>query len=334
MKRRKFIALFGGAAATWPLAAVAQTSVLSNHGVSPNVRLGYIWIGAEGSDGDTLRGIRQGLADVGLLDGRTMTFEARYAEGRPERVHGLVEDLLRRNVDILIVPGMVATRAVAQINKTIPIVSVSADPVAAGVAQSLPRPGGNVTGLTVFSGDRFVEKWLSLLKDVTPGLARAGLIYNLSNFTNANMPRIAGAAGQSLNVEVVAAPVSDVTTLPAALAAIDVAKVQGLIVSDDALLLSRRADLIAFAEKTRLQSVYGWREYTEAGGLMSYGTNIFDVWRRAGPYVDKILKGARPADLPIEQPSKFDLMINLKTAKGLGLTIPDKLLAIADEVIE
>ena len=263
-----------------------------------------------------------------------MTFEARYAEGQPERVHGLVEDLLKLNVAIFIVPGVVATRAVAEINKAVPIVSVSADPVAAGVAQSLPRPGGNVTGLTVFSGDQFVEKWLSLLKDVTPGLARAGLIYNPSNSTNAKMPRIASTAGQSLNVEVVAVPVSDVTTLPAALAAIDAARVQGLIVSDDALLLSRRLDLIAFAEKTRLPSVYGWREYTEAGGLMSYGTNIFDVWRRAGPYVDKILKGAQPADLPIEQPSKFDLMINLKTAKGLGLVIPDKLLAIADEVIE
>jgi putative tryptophan/tyrosine transport system substrate-binding protein len=331
--RRKFITLLGTAAA-WPFAAAAQTAAPTTQGAGPNVRLGYIWIGAEGSDGETLRGIRQGLADVGLLDGRTMAFEARYAEGRPERLRGLVEDLLKLNVAIFIVPGVVATRAIAEINKTIPMVSVSADLVGAGVAQSLARPGGNVTGLTVFSGDRFVEKWLALLKDVAPGLDRAGLIYNPSNFTNASMPRIAATAGQTLNVEVVATPVSDVTALPAALAAIDAAKVQGLVVSDDALLLSRKADLIAFAEKARLPSVYGWREYTEAVGLMSYGTNIFDVWRRAGPYVDKILKGAQPGDLPIEQPTKFDLMINLKTAKALGLTIPDKLLALADEVID
>jgi putative tryptophan/tyrosine transport system substrate-binding protein len=333
LRRREFITLLGGTAA-WPFAAAAQTAAPATQGASPNVRLGYIWIGTEGSDGETLRGIRQGLADVGLLDGRTMAFEARYAEGRPERLPGLVEDLLRLNVAIFIVPGVVATRAIAEINKTIPMVSVSADLVGAGVAQSLARPGGNVTGLTVFSGDRFVEKWLALLKDVAPRLDRAGLIYNPSNFTNASMPRIAATAGQTLNVEVVATPVSDVTALPAALAAIDAAKVQGLVVSDDALLLSRKADFIAFAEKARLPSVYGWREYTEAGGLMSYGTNIFDVWRRAGPYVDKILKGARPADLPIEQPTKFDLMINLKTAKTLGLTIPDKLLALADEVID
>ena len=326
MQRRQFIALIGGAAAAWPLAARAQPAAVP--------RLGYIWIGAEGSDGETLRGIRQGLADVGLLDGSTMAFEARYAQSRPERVRELVEDLVRLNVAVFIVPGMVATRATAEINKAIPIVSVSADLVAAGLAQSLARPGGNVTGLTVFSGDRFVEKWLGLLKDVAPGLDRAALIYNPSNLTNAGMPRIAAAAGQTLKIEVVAVPVSDVTVLPGALAAIDTAKVRGLIVSDDALLLSRRPDLIAFAEKARLPSIYGWREYTEAGGLMSYGTNIFDMWRRAGPYVDKILKGTRPGDLPIEQPTKFDLVINLKTAKTLGLTIPDKLLATADEVIE
>ena len=191
-----------------------------------------------------------------------------------------------------------------------------------------------MTGMTVMAGDRFVEKWLSLLKDVVPGLDRAGLLYNPSNLTNASMPRIARTAGQTLNIEVVSTPLSEVATLPAALAAVDAARVQGLVVSDDALLLSRRAELLAFAEKARLPAVYGWREYAEAGGLMSYGTNIFEVWRRACAYVDKILKGAAPAELPIEQPTKFELVINLKTAKALGLAIPDKLLALTDGVID
>jgi putative ABC transport system substrate-binding protein len=333
MKRREFITLLGAAAA-WPITATGQTPAAPMQPANPTVRLGYIWIGAEGSDGETLRGIRQGLADVGLVDGRTITFEARYAEGRPERFRGLVEDLLRLNVTVLLVPGMVATLAVDGITKTVPIVSVSADPVAAGVAQSLARPGGNVTGMTVMAGDRFVEKWLSLLKEVVPGLDRAGLLYNPSNLTNASMPRIARAAGQTLNIEVVATPLSEVGALPATLAAVDAAKVQGLIISDDALLLSRRAELLAFAEKARLPAVYGWREYAEAGGLISYGTDIFEVWRRAGAYVDKILKGAAPAELPIEQPTKFELVINQKTAKALGLAIPDKLLALADAVIE
>jgi putative tryptophan/tyrosine transport system substrate-binding protein len=331
MKRREFITLLGGAAAAWPIRAAAQTPPARSQ---PGVRLGYIWIGAQGSDGETLRGIRQGLADIGLIDGRTMTFEARYAEGRPERLPELAEDLLRRNVALLIVPGMVATRATAEVVKTVPIVSATADPIAIGVAQSLARPCDNVTGLAVMAGDRLVEKWLSLLKDIAPGLTRAGLIYNPRNATNAEMPRIAGIAGGALNIDVVAMPVSEAAAVSAALMAFAAAKVQGLVVSDDALLVSRRAELIAFAEQARLPAVYAWREYCEAGGLMSYGTDIFDVWRRAGPYVDKILKGARPADLPIEQPTKFQLSINLKTAKAQGLTIPDKLLALADEVIE
>jgi putative tryptophan/tyrosine transport system substrate-binding protein len=334
VKRREFVTLLGGAAAVWPITATGQTPATPMQPGNPTVRLGYIWIGAEGSDGETLRGIRQGLADVGLVDGRNIAFEPRYAEGRPERIRGLVEDLLKLKVAVLLVPGMVATRAIGEITKTVPIVSVSADPIAAGVARSLARPGGNVTGMTVMAGDRFVEKWLSLLKDVVPGLDRAALLYNPSNLTNAGMPRVARTAGQTLNVEVVATPLSDTAALPAALAAIDAAKVQGLLISDDALLLSRRVELLAFAEKGRLPAVYGWREYVEAGGLMSYGTNIFEVWRRAGSYVEKILKGATPAELPIEQPTKFELVVNLKTAKTLGLAIPDKLLALADEVIE
>jgi putative tryptophan/tyrosine transport system substrate-binding protein len=337
MKRREFITLLGGTAATsvsWPLTARAQTPAGSTLATHPSIRLGYIWIGAEGSDGENLRGIRQGLAEIGLVDGRNIVFEARYADGRPERLRGLVEELVRLNVAVLLIPGAVATRATAEITKTVPIVSVSADPVAAGVAQSLARPGGNVTGMTVMAGDRFVEKWLALLKDITPGLKRAGLLYNPTNIANAGMPPIARTAGQTLNVEVVATPVSEIASLPAALAAIDAANVQGLVVSDDALLLSRRAELIAFAEKARLPAVYAWREYPVAGGLMSYGTNIFDVWRRAGAYVNKILKGATPAELPIEQPTKFEFIINLRTARALGIEVPPGLLAITDEVIE
>ena len=333
VRRRELIALLGGAAA-WPLAARAQAPAASGLPAGPGLRLGYLWIGAEGSDGHTLRGIRQGLTELGLVDGRNVVFDARYADGRPERLRGLVEELVGLGVAVLIIPGAVATRATAAVTKTVPIVSVSADPVGAGLAQSLARPGGNVTGMTVMAGDRFVEKWLSLLKDVAPGLTRAGLLYNPTNFANAGMPPIARTAGQTLNVEVVPTPVSEVAALPAALAAIDAAKAQGLVVTDDALLLSRRAEVIAFAEKTRLPPIYGFREYPEAGGLMSYGTDIFDVWRRAIAYVGKILKGATPAELPIEQPTKFELVINLKTAKAFGLELRPNLLALADDVIE
>lgn len=315
-----------GGAAVWPLTGRAQPA-------GDPVRLGYLWIGPAGSDRLTLLGIRQGLAEVGLVEGRNLRIEARYADSRPERLRGLAEELVRLGVAMLLVPGVVATRAARAATATMPIVSASSDPVANGFAQSLARPGGNVTGMAVMAGDRLVEKWIELLKETVPALKRAAFIYNPANI-NAAIPEIANRAGRSIGVDVVSVPLANADGLNAALTAVEKSVAGGMIISDDALLTTLRAQFVAFAAKRRIPAIYGQREYAEAGGLMSYASNIFEVWRRAGVYVQKILKGASPADLAIEQPTRFELLINLKTARALGIKVPQLILLRADEVIE
>lgn len=321
MRRRKFIACLVAAPLT---VAFAQAN--------EQVRLGYLWVGEEDSDGETLLGIRQGLADVGLMEGRNLVIERRYAGGRPERLSDLVRELLRLDVAVLLVPGALATQAARSATETIPIVSVTNDPVALGFAQSLARPGGNLTGMAITASDRLLEKWIELLKDVAPALRRAALLYDPRPAPA--IERVAQEAGAAIGAEIVPFRVTDAEGLRAALAAIEQARPDGLLVSNDALLLSSRSALVAFARDRKLPAVYGQREYVDTGGLMSYSTSIYDVWRRAGSFVDKILKGNKPSEMPIERPTKFDLVINLRTAKALDLTIPPSLLARTDEVIE
>jgi putative ABC transport system substrate-binding protein len=327
VKRREFIRLLGGAAAAWPQAARVAFAQ-SNE----KVRLGYLWIGAEDSDGQTLSGVRQGLADVGLVEGRNLVIEKRYADSHPERLSALVMELVRLEVAVLLTPGAVVTRAAQSATETIPIVSVTNDPVALGFAQTLARPGGNVTGMAITASDQLVEKWVELLKDVTPALKRVALLYDPRPAPM--IERVAHDASVTIGIEIIPFQVTDAEGLDAALAGIEKARPDGLLISNDALLLSARSRLVAFARDRTLPTVYGQREYVDAGGLMSYSTSIYDVWRRAGSVVNKLLKGGKASEIPIELPTKFELVINLKSAKALGLDVPPHLQQLADEVIE
>jgi putative tryptophan/tyrosine transport system substrate-binding protein len=329
VKRREFITLLVGAAATWPQARLIGVAFAQSN---ERVRLGYLWVGAEGSDGQTLSGARQGLADVGLVEGRNLVLERRYADSHPERLNALAMELVRLDVAVLLAPGAVVTRAMRSATGTIPIVSVTNDPVALGFAQTLAHPGGNVTGMAITASDQLVEKWVELLKDVTPPLKRAALLYDPRPAPM--IERVAHDASVTIGIEIIPFRVTDAEELGAALAAIEMARPDGLLISNDALLLSDRSKLVAFARDRALPAVYGQREYVDAGGLMSYSTSIYDVWRRAGSVVNKLLKGSNASDIPIELPTKFELVINLKTAKVLGLNVPLHLQQLADEVIE
>jgi putative tryptophan/tyrosine transport system substrate-binding protein len=329
VKRREFITLLVGAAATWPQARLIGVAFAQSN---ERVRLGYLWVGAEGSDGQTLSGVRQGLADVGLVEGRNLVLERRYADSHPERLNALAMELVRLDVAVLLAPGAVVTRAMRSATGKIPIVSVTNDPVALGFAQTLAHPGGNVTGMAITASDQLVEKWVELLKDVTPPLKRAALLYDPRPAPM--IERVAHDASVTIGIEIIPFRVTDAEELGAALAAIEMARPDGLLISNDALLLSDRSKLVAFARDRALPAVYGQREYVDAGGLMSYSTSIYDVWRRAGSVVNKLLKGSNASDIPIELPTKFELVINLKTAKVLGLNVPLHLQQLADEVIE
>jgi ABC-type uncharacterized transport system substrate-binding protein len=329
MRRREFITLLGGAAAAWP-----QVGPLGHAFAQPNdrVRVGYLWIGPEGSDGQTLNGVRQGLSDIGLVEGRNLVIERRYADGHPERLSALAMELVRLDVAVLLAPGAVVTRAARSATERIPIVSVTNDPVALGFAQSLASPGGNVTGLAITASDQLVEKWVELLKDVRPALKRAALLYDPRPAPM--IERVAHNASATIGIEIIPFRVTDAEELGATLAAIERARPDGLLISNDALLLSARSRLVAFARDRALPAVYGQREYVDAGGLMSYSTSIYDVWRRAGSVISKLLKGSKASEIPIELPTKFELVINLKSAKSLGLDVPLHLQQLADEVIE
>ena len=329
MKRREFFTLLGGAAATWPQAAPLGVAFAQSN---ERVRVGYLWIGAEGSDGQTLRGVRQGLADVGLVEGRNLVIERRYADSHPERLSALAMELVQLDVAVLLAPGAVVTRAARSATERIPIVSVTNDPVALGFAQSLAIPGGNVTGLAITASDQLVEKWVELLKDIKPALKRAALLYDPRPAPM--IERVAHDASVTIGIEIMPFRMTDAEELGAALAAIEMARPDGLLISNDALLLSSRSRLVAFARDRALPAVYGQREYVDAGGLMSYSTSIYDVWRRAGFVVNKLLKGSKASEIPIELPTKFELVINLKTAKALSLAVPLHLQQLADEVIE
>jgi putative ABC transport system substrate-binding protein len=241
-------------------------------------------------------------------------------------------ELVRLDVAVLLAPGAVVTRAARSATERIPIVSVTNDPVALGFAQSLASPGGNVTGLAITASDQLVEKWVELLKDVRPALKRAALLYDPRPAPM--IERVAHNASATIGIEIIPFRVTDAEELGATLAAIERARPDGLLISNDALLLSARSRLVAFARDRALPAVYGQREYVDAGGLMSYSTSIYDVWRRAGSVISKLLKGSKASEIPIELPTKFELVINLKSAKALGLEVPLHLQQLADEVIE
>jgi putative ABC transport system substrate-binding protein len=277
---------------------------------------------------------QQGLRERGYVDGQNVVVEFRVTNGSLDQLPQLAEELVRSQVDILMVPNMPAALAAKHATTTIPIVMVAiSDPVGNGLVASLARPGGNITGLAAFPPE-FVGKQLEFLKDVRPTVSRVAVLWNPANPTVARMVREADVAAQALGVQLHLVEARGPDAFDSAFAAMTSAHAGALLVLGDAMMLPHRRRLAELAATSHLPTMYNLREFVEAGGLLSYGTSRPDVWWRAATYVDKILKGAKPADLPVEQPTRFELVLNLKTAKALGITFPPTLLILADEVIQ
>ena len=278
--------------------------------------------------------IAQGLRDLGYLEGHNIVFEYRYAEDKPEVLPGLAAELVRRNVDVIVTVGTPATRAAKDATTTIPIVFTRiADPVALGLVASLARPSGNLTGASLIAID-LATKWLELLTEAIPGVRRVGVFWDPAFPPAALQLREIERAARLLNLELQPVEVRAVEGFEAAMRAVVGQGTQALLVVPALLFTEHRHRLATLAVTNRLPTMLSRREHVEAGGLMSYGTNYSAMYRRAATYVDRILKGAKPADLPVEQPTKFELVINLKIAKALRITIPQSVLVRADQVIE
>jgi putative ABC transport system substrate-binding protein len=326
LQRRQFITLLGGAA-TWPLAVAAQQT-------SQAQCIGILMTAPQAQRAHLIVAFKQGLRDLGHLEGVDICFEIRSAEGHVERLSGLATELVNLGVAVMFADTTQAVQAAKAATTKIPIVMGSpGDPVGTGLVASLARPGGNVTGTTTLAFD-LSRKRLQLLRYLLPGSARLAILWNSSNVASAENWRESEDAARILNLAVKSFAVTDAAELDEKLRAIRDAGVAALVVLPDSILFSEKRHLAEFAIKSRLPTMFEQREHVEAGGLMSYGPNLSELYRHASSFVDKILAGAKPADLPVEQPTKFELVINLNTAKTLGLQIPDKLLALADEVTE
>ena len=326
MQRREFITLFGGAAATWPLAAHAQQP-------AKLPTIGFLGPQTQAAQREWTEAFLQRMAEHGWVDGRTVAIEYRWGEGRSERFAEIAAEFVRLKVDIIVTAGTAAVIAAKQATSVIPIVfGTAGDPVGTGLVPSLARPGGNVTGLSNQSAD-IPGKRLELLREVVPGLRRLAIMANIGSSIGVDERDEVEAAAVKLGLETVKAEIRQVQDIAPAIEALK-GRADGLYVVTDPLVNTNRIQINALALGAQLPTLHGQGAYVEAGGLMSYGANIPDLFRRAGDYADKILRGAKPADLPVEQPTKFDLAVNLKIAKALGLAIPATLLARADEVIE
>jgi putative tryptophan/tyrosine transport system substrate-binding protein len=278
--------------------------------------------------------LRQGLRELGYVEGKNVVLEVRYADGRPERLPALASELVRLNVDVVVTSGDHQIRAVRQATQTIPIVvALAGDLVGAGHAASLARPGGNVTGLTTVGPEAAVKR-LELLKAGFPKVSRAGLFWNPTNAVNSVILEEIKLSAPAMGVQLISLQVQGPDDLDGAFRAALRDRIDAVMAFGDTVLLTHRARIVDFAAKHRLPAIYGNQDYMDVGGLMFYGPNVAAMYRRAATYVDRILKGARPSDLPIEQPAKLELAINLKTAQALGLTIPQSLLLRADQVIQ
>ena len=278
---------------------------------------------------------RQGLREHGYVEGQNVTFEYRYARGKPDLFPELAADLVRISVDVIVVGPGPAALAARKATTTIPIVFATVvDPVAAGLVASLARPGGNVTGLSWFAGPEIAGKALELLKEAAPKVTRVALLWNPANPSHPVFLKEAEVAARALGLRLQVFEARAADALEGAFSAMSRERTGALFVLVDAMFFANRTRIADLAANHRLPAIYGLREHVDAGGLMAYAPRLADNYRRAGIYVGKILKGAKPADLPVEQPTKFELVINLKTARALGLTIPQSLLLRADRVIE
>jgi putative ABC transport system substrate-binding protein len=325
MRRREFIKIIAGSAAAWPLAARAQQSM----GL-PTV--GYMGSATPATQGRWATVFAQRLQELGWADRRNVKVEVRWAEGRSERFVEIAAEFVALNVNVIVASGG-EVPAVKQATSTIPIVFAAAlDPVASGYVASLARPGGNITGLSLQATDT-VSKRLAFLREVVPDLRRLAILSNAGNPGNVLVTREAQGEAHMLGIEVTTSEIIRTEDIRLAFDALK-DKVQALYVVSSPLTITNRVGINTLALGGRLPAIYDEREFVEVGGLISYGADFTNIYRRAADYVDKILRGASPGELPVEQPTKFDLTINLTTAKTLGLRIPDKLLALADEVIE
>jgi putative tryptophan/tyrosine transport system substrate-binding protein len=325
MKRRGFITLVGGAVA-------ASSTSLRGQETSP-ARLGYVWIGSKGSEHSTRDGMRQGLRDLGYVEGRDFILEERYADSRLDRLPEIVAELVGLRVSLILCAGNQVTRAAMEGTSTIPIVATTPDLLESHFVASLARPGGNVTGMSLTAGTTLSEKWLEILKETFPNVVSVAVLASTTSASSAYVDRVRSAAN-SLGIKPRYFTTGDADGVDRALRAIAEMKPDGLIVESDALLVSNRSRIIAFAAEQRLPAVYGNLDYMPDGGLMAYYTSIFDTWVQLARYVGRILKGAKPAELPVQQATKFELIINLKTAKAAGFAIPEAILLRADKVIE
>ena len=297
-------------------------------------RIGILFVSFPSSTPARYEGFRQGLRELGYVEGKTIVIESRYAEGKVDRLPALLDELVRLKVDVIVTTGPSATRAAKEASVTIPIVmSVDIDPVGSGFVASLARPGGNITGLSSLSSE-LSGKRLELLKEIVPGLARVTVLGTSTVPGNAQALRDTELAAPAFKVKLQYLDVLDGKNIEAAFHAASKERSDGVLVLTGRVLNFHRPQVVELAVKSRLPAIYNTPEFVEAGGLVSYAANTNDLYRRAATYVDKILKGAKPADLPVEQPTKFELLINLKAAKQIGLTIPPNVLVRADKVIK
>jgi putative ABC transport system substrate-binding protein len=327
VNRRAFLRIVPCALLASPLAVKAQQT-------GKVYRIGFLGNSTAALEANLVGPFREGLRELGYVEGRNVQIEYRWGEGKYERFPELVAELVALKVDVLVTAGTPAALAVKRATTTIPLVMVAVgDPVGTGLVASLARPGGSMTGLTSIAPD-LEGKRLELLREAVPKLSRVSVIWNPANPFHVTAEKEARSAAQVLQMKVHSVGVRTAQELDPAFVAIVKERPGAFIVLADRIFLHNRGRIVDFAARNRLPAVYAYRELVEAGGLMSFGPNYADMHRRAATFVDKILKGAKPADLPVEQPTKFELLINLKTARALGLTIPPSLLARADQVTQ
>jgi putative tryptophan/tyrosine transport system substrate-binding protein len=325
MRRREFITLLGGAAAAWPLTGRAQQA-------GNVLRVGLLWPGASAPAPPRMDAFRQGLRESGLVEGRDVVIELRYAEGGLQQLPELAAELVRSKVDVIQASGDLAPRIAQETTMTIPIVAFSDDILGAGLIASLSRPGGNMTGLTILSPELSAKR-LELLRELLPvRISRVAALWDPT--TGTSQVTLTESAARSLNIKLQMLEVRRGNDLAGAFELAKKEQAEALNVFSSPFLASLYREIIDLAGKHRLPAIYQWKEHAEAGGLVSYGPSLVGLWRQTATIVAKVLRGAKPADLPVEQPTKFELVINLKTAKALELEVPWFLQQRADEVIE
>jgi putative ABC transport system substrate-binding protein len=326
MHRRDFITLLGSAAAAWPVAARAQQTTMPV--------IGFMHNGTREAIQDFLPAFQKGLMEAGFIEGRNIAIEYRFAENRNERLAELAADLVRRRVAVIATPGSpLGALAAKAATTTIPIVFSGTNPIQLGLVASLNHPGGNVTGISAMLGE-IAGKKFGLLHELAPDATRFAMLLNPANPSSPGEVSDVRDAASTLGRTIEFVPVSSAQEIVAAFASLAQKRIDALLVQTDPMFAARRIELSLLAARHAIPAMYGERRYAEAGGLISYGPSLAEQYRQVGTYTGRVLKGERPADLPVQQPTKFELIINLQAALALGLAVPSTLLAVADEVIE